>query len=92
MNVKEIKVGSVVFSKAGRDQGKFYVVTEIVDEVYVKIADGDLRRVDTPKLKKIKHLKLQGEIIEKLAEKFEEGKKVFDAEVKSALRAYNGSI
>lgn len=90
--MKEIKVGSVVFSKAGRDQGKFYVVTEVVDEEYVKIADGDLRRVDTPKLKKIKHLKCDGEIIEKLAEKFEEGKKVFDAEVKSALRAYNGSI
>ncbi len=92
MNMKEIKVGSVVFSKAGRDQGSFYVVTEIVDENYVKIADGDLRRVDTPKLKKIKHLKTDGEILEKLAEKFEEGKKVFDAEVKSALRAYNGSI
>ena len=92
MNMKEIKVGSVVFSKAGRDQGSFYVVTEIVDENYVKIADGDLRRVDTPKLKKIKHLKTDGEIIEKLAEKFEEGKKVFDAEVKSALRSYNGSI
>ncbi len=92
MNSNEIKVGSVVFSKAGRDQGKFYVVTEIVDASYVKIADGDLRRVDTPKLKKIKHLKAQGEVLEKLAEKFEEGKKVFDAEVKSALRAYNGSI
>ncbi|MBO5775905.1 MAG: KOW domain-containing RNA-binding protein [Clostridia bacterium] len=90
--MKEIKVGSVVFSKAGRDAGRFFVVTEIVDETFVMIADGDLRRVDTPKLKKIKHLKVQGEVIEKLEEKFEEGKKVFDAEVKSALRNYNGSI
>ena len=90
--MREIKVGSVVFSKAGRDAGSFYVVTEIVDENYVKIADGDLRRIDTPKLKKIKHLKTEGIVLEKLADKFEEGKKVFDAEVKSALRAYNGSI
>ena len=45
-----------------------------------------------PKIKKIKHVKYQGEIIEKLSEKLEEGKKVFDAEIKSALRAYNGSI
>ena len=90
--MKEIKVGSVVFSKAGRDAGSFYVVTEIVDENYVKISDGDLRRVDTPKLKKIKHLKTEGVVLEQLAEKFEEGKKVFDAEIKSALRAYNGSI
>jgi ribosomal protein L14E/L6E/L27E len=90
--MKEIKVGSVVFSKAGRDQGKFYVVMEIVDDNYVKIADGDLRRVDAPKLKKIKHLVNQGDVIEKLAEKFDESKKVFDAEVKSALRSYNGSV
>ena len=68
MNMKEIKVGSVVFSKAGRDAGSFYVVTEIVDENYVKIADGDLRRIDTPKLKKIKHLKTEGIVLEKLAE------------------------
>ena len=90
--MKEINVGSVVFSKAGRDQGKFYVVMEIVDDNYVKIADGDLRRVDAPKLKKIKHLVNQGDVIEKLAEKFDESKKVFDAEVKSALRSYNGSV
>lgn len=90
--MKEIKVGSVVFSKAGRDQGKFYIVMEIVDDNYVKIADGDLRRVDAPKLKKIKHLVNQGDVIEKLAEKFDESKKVFDAEVKSALRSYNGSV
>lgn len=90
--MKEIKVGSVVFSKAGRDQGKFYVVMEIVDDNYVKIADGDLRRVDAPKLKKIKHLVNQGDVIERLAEKFDESKKVFDAEVKSALRSYNGSV
>lgn len=88
----EIKLGSVVFSTAGRDSGRFYVVVEIVDDKFVKIADGDLRRLATPKIKKIKHVKYQGEIIDKLNEKLVEGKKVFDAEIKSALRAYNGSI
>ena len=65
---------------------------EIVDDEYVTIADGDLRRVDKPKLKKIKHLKPQGDVIVKIADKLAEGKKIFDAEVRSALRAYNGSI
>ena len=90
--MKGITLGSVVFSRSGRDAGRFYVVIEIVDDEYVTIADGDLRRVDKPKLKKIKHLKPQGDVIAKIADKLAEGKKIFDAEVRSALRAYNGSI
>ena len=54
MIMKSIALGSVVFSRSGRDAGRFYVVIEIVDDEYVTIADGDLRRVDKPKLKKIK--------------------------------------
>ncbi len=92
MIMKSIALGSVVFSRSGRDAGRFYVVIEIVDDEYVTIADGDLRRVDKPKLKKIKHLKPQGDVIAKIADKLAEGKKIFDAEVRSALRAYNGSI
>ncbi len=92
MIMKSIALGSVVFSRSGRDAGRFYVVIEIVDDEYVTIADGDLRRVDKPKLKKIKHLKPQGDVIVKIADKLAEGKKIFDAEVRSALRAYNGSI
>ena len=45
-----------------------------------------------PKLKKIKHLKAEGEVVEKIAAKLGEGKKVFDAEIRSILRSYNGSI
>ncbi len=89
--MKSIELGSVVFSKAGRDAGRFYIVTEIVSDEFVKIADGELRRIDKPKLKKIKHLKVEG-VNEKLAAKLSEGKKVFDAEIRSNLRAYNGSI
>ena len=90
--MKEIKLGSVVFSKSGRDSGRFYIVTEIVNADYVKRADGELRRIDKPKLKKIKHLKAEGEVVEKIAAKLGEGKKVFDAEIRSILRSYNGSI
>ena len=89
--MKSIELGSVVFSKAGRDAGRFYIVTEIVSDDYVRICDGDVRRIDKPKLKKIKHLKAEG-VNEKIAAKLSEGKKVFDAEIRSNLRAYNGSI
>lgn len=89
---KSLELGEIVFSVAGRDSGKFYIVVEIIDDNYVSIADGDLRRVDKPKTKKIKHLRTEGVIIAKIKEKLELEKKIFDAEIKSALRAYNGSI
>ena len=35
-----MELGQVVYSKQGRDSGRYYAVVEIVDETYVKIADG----------------------------------------------------
>ena len=51
-----MKLGEIVLSVAGRDAGKHFAVVEIVDDNHVRIADGDLRRIKTAKLKKIKHL------------------------------------
>lgn len=87
--MQSIAIGEVVFSRAGRDGGRYYIVTEIVDDTFVKIADGDVRRLEKPKLKKIKHLKGTGEIVETIADKFVKGTKVYDAEIFSALRRYN---
>ena len=84
-----MKLGQVVLSVAGRDAGKYFAVVEIVDENHVKIADGDLRRIKTAKLKKIKHIKTSGETLDKIAEKLENGLQVFDSELKSAIRIYN---
>lgn len=86
---KPIVIGSVVFSRAGRDKGRFFLVTEIVDDIYVRLADGDVRKLDKPKLKKVRHLKNTGDILDGIAEKIEKGVKIYDAEVFSALRRYN---
>ena len=48
-------LGQIVFSKCGRDQGKPFVIVSIEDE-YVYLVDGNLRKVDNPKLKKHKHI------------------------------------
>ena len=84
-----IGIGSVVLSAAGRDKGRFFLVVAIVDDKYVKIADGELRPQEKAKLKKIKHLKFNGDVIEKIAQKILTDKQVFDAEIRSALRVYN---
>ncbi len=90
--MKQIELGSVVYSVAGHDAGRFYVVVEIVDDKYVKIADGKLRKANAPKLKKIKHLAVQAEVAEEIGRKLSENQNVVDAEVRRALHAYNGSI
>lgn len=84
-----IQIGTIVYSVKGRDSGRFYIVVEVVDDKYIKIADGQLRRIEKPKLKQIKHIKSDGESIPRLAEKLKEGAKIFDAEIRSALRSFN---
>lgn len=84
-----MEIGSIVYSKAGRDQGSYYAVIEIVDENTVKIADGDYRHIKNAKVKNIKHLQSTGDVLEKIAEKLKNGTQVFDQELFSALRFYN---
>lgn len=84
-----MELGQVVYSKAGRDSDKYYAVVEIVGDNYVRIADGDLRRIKDAKLKKEKHLATNGDVLEKIAGKLKSGAQIFDAELKSALRMYN---
>lgn len=51
----DIKVGSVVFSKAGHDKGAVLLVVG-VENGYAYVSDGRLRRIEKPKKKKLKHL------------------------------------
>lgn len=84
-----MELGQVVYSKAGRDAGRYYAVVETVDETRVKIADGDLRRIKRAKLKNVKHLGTDGEVLDRISTKLKQGAQVFDAELFSALRPYN---
>lgn len=49
--------GRVALATAGRDEGRLFVVTEVVDDDYCLISDGDTRKTIHPKLKKKKHLR-----------------------------------
>ncbi len=82
-----MSLGQVVYSKAGRDAGKRFVVMAVIDQSYVLVCDGDLRRIEKPKKKKIKHLEHTGQIIEALSSKLESRLKVTNAEIRKALSA-----
>lgn len=49
--------GRIVLSVCGRDQGEYCVITEL-DGDHAYIANGRQRRVEKPKRKKLKHLRL----------------------------------
>lgn len=51
-------IARVVISKSGRDQGRMFVVVKVVNERFVLIADGDLRKIENPKMKNIRHLQI----------------------------------
>ena len=87
MNSFPMEVGRVVLSRAGRDQGHYFVVVDVIDENYVAIANGCQRKVDNPKKKKIKHLAAQKEIFSEISEKVLEKKRIFDFEVRNKLDA-----
>lgn len=84
-----MELGQVVLSMAGRDSGRYYAVVEVVDENTVKIADGSQRHIGKAKIKNVKHLKANGDILERIAEKLKANTQVFDQELFSALRPYN---
>lgn len=81
--------GDIVLSKAGRDKNKHFVVLEVIDEQFVLIADGDLRRVDNPKRKKCKHLENTGNRSERVLEKLGAGIRVTNPDLKKELAKYN---
>lgn len=61
MGVKDIDsdiLGKVVISKSGRDMGKAFVIVDVLNERYVIICDGDIRKIENPKKKNIRHLNL----------------------------------
>ena len=59
----KLKKGSVVRAEAGRDEGKFFVVTACAEDRCF-IADGKSRKLDKPKCKNIKHIRLTDSMID----------------------------
>ena len=59
----EIERGSLVYSIAGRDKGILFLVLKR-DGDFVYLADGDQRRLENPKKKKIKHTNKTNTLLE----------------------------
>jgi len=84
----DLVLGQVVKSKAGRDKGNVFIVVDVLSKDYVLIADGEIRKIERPKKKKVKHLIKYNAIEYEIRDKLLEGKKVQNSEIKKTLEKY----
>lgn len=77
--------GRVVYSRAGRDRGRAMMILSREDEFFVHVADGDLRKLESPKKKKVKHLRATPQVFHEIIAQMQEGKPVVDADIRNAL-------
>lgn len=81
------QIGRLVCSMQGRDSGRFYLVVGSVSETRLLLADGEVRKVENPKIKNVKHLKFYDMIAEEVFAKFTNGKRFNNVDVRKELKS-----
>ena len=51
-------IGRFAVSTGGRDKGRGFLIVDTPEENFVLLSDGSLRKLEKPKRKKLKHIKL----------------------------------
>lgn len=90
MRVKEPVVGGICQSTQGRDKDRYYLIKTVYPDGAVGVVDGNFKKLADPKRKNVKHIRLLPDKAETIAAKLADGRQVFDSEVYSALKTYNG--
>ena len=84
----DIVAGSLVYSAAGRDKGREFLVLS-VEENCCFVADGKVRKTENPKKKKMKHLVGTNKISSGLQEKLLAGDAPTNSEIRKFLKLLN---
>ncbi|GAE35353.1 KOW domain-containing RNA-binding protein [Halalkalibacter akibai] len=79
------EIGQIVLCTKGRDQGQYNIIIEVLDERFVKIADGDKRKVDRAKKKNLNHLELIDYIADEVKGSFKETGRVTNGKLRYAI-------
>lgn len=79
-------IGKLVHSKSGRDKDRCFIIVGIIDDNYVYISDGDLRKIEKPKKKKIKHLVFDNIVAEEIRELIIDEKMISNSKIKKFLQ------
>ena len=84
----DIVAGSLVYSAAGRDKGREFLVLSVDGNVCF-VADGKLRKAENPKKKKLKHLMGTNKVSAQLIEVFQRGDSPTNSEIRKFLKLLN---
>ena len=86
--MSQIEKGCIVRSKSGRDAGRLFAVLDM-DENGAFVVDGQLRRLEKPKRKNIRHLEFVSDgKSTRIYGKITDGVRLENAEVKKALNLF----
>jgi len=88
----DLKIGQIVKSKAGRDKDRVFIICSILDEQFVFVCDGDLRKLNSPKKKKVKHLMIYNTVLTEFADKLQGNENLDDAYVRKVLNPFKQSV
>ena len=80
----EIHKSDIVLAEAGRDKGMLFFVID-TDGVYVSLANGKERKLETPKRKKLRHVRLVLRPDSSVAVKIRSGERVLNSELRREL-------
>ncbi|HWR22645.1 MAG TPA: KOW domain-containing RNA-binding protein [Feifaniaceae bacterium] len=78
-------LGRVAVSTAGRDRRRTFLVVGLSGEGYVLLCDGDLRKMEHPKKKKLRHVRIEPAVAEDVRSRLLEGANVQDAEIRKSI-------
>ncbi len=87
IDTSQIRLGQLVTSIAGRDKGRKLIVINIIDDLHVVVADGDLRRLAKPKTKKVRHLNVSKRVFSEVAEILNSRGKLTDDKLRKLLES-----
>ena len=83
----DVAQGQIVHSKAGRDKDRYFIVIDVINDDYVLIADGNLRKIANPKKKKIRHLVVHDKFAHEIITKIKQSQPITDLDLKKCLQS-----
>lgn len=87
----DYKKGYFAKSLAGHDKGKLYIIIEEKNDSsdFVFLSDGELKTMDKPKKKRIKHIQVIKTVDEGIGTIIQKGQELRNEDIKRAIKTYS---
>jgi ribosomal protein L14E/L6E/L27E len=79
-------IGRLVYSVAGRDKDKAFVVLRVEPQGYLAVADGDIRKIEQPKIKNPKHVRMTDLVLPEIRNMLLQGEQPANHMIRNSIR------